>query len=50
MTFFGRREVADRVVFMSSGSIVEEAPPEQFFQDPQHQRTRKFLGEILPGH
>jgi polar amino acid transport system ATP-binding protein len=44
------RRVADRVVFMSSGAIVEEAPPEQFFKSPQHERTRKFLGEILPGH
>jgi polar amino acid transport system ATP-binding protein len=44
------RRVADRVVFMSGGSIVEEAPPEQFFKNPQHERTRKFLGEILPGH
>jgi polar amino acid transport system ATP-binding protein len=35
---------------MSSGAIVEEAPPEQFFKSPQHERTRKFLGEILPGH
>ena len=41
------RQVADRVIFMSEGSIVEEAPPEQFFRNPQHQRTRKFLGEIL---
>src|SRR4030088_831257 len=44
------RRVADRVVFMSSGAIVEQAPPEQFFKTPQHERTRKFLGEILPGH
>jgi polar amino acid transport system ATP-binding protein len=44
------RRVADRVVFMSSGAIVEEAPPEEFFKNPQHERTRKFLGEILAGH
>jgi polar amino acid transport system ATP-binding protein len=44
------RRVADRVVFMSGGSIVEEASPEDFFKNPQHERTRKFLGEILPGH
>jgi polar amino acid transport system ATP-binding protein len=44
------RQVADRVVFMASGSIVEEAPPDEFFSNPQHQRTRKFLGEILQGH
>jgi polar amino acid transport system ATP-binding protein len=44
------RRVADRVVFMSGGVIVEEASPEEFFKDPQHQRTRKFLGEILAEH
>jgi polar amino acid transport system ATP-binding protein len=43
------RRVADRVVFMSNGGIVEEAAPEEFFKNPQHQRTRKFLGEILAG-
>lgn len=43
------RQVADRVVFMSEGSIVEEAPPAEFFGNPRHERTRKFLGEIL-GH
>ena len=41
------RRVADRVVFMSGGSIVEEAPPQQFFKNPQHERTKQFLGEIL---
>lgn len=41
------REVADRVVFMSDGAIVEEAPPTQFFDDPRHARTRTFLGQIL---
>jgi len=43
------RQVADRVIFMASGAIVEEAPPAEFFSDPKHERTRKFLGEIL-GH
>ena len=43
------RQVADRVIFMASGAIVEEAPPAEFFSNPQHERTRKFLGEIL-GH
>jgi len=43
------QRVADRVVFMSNGGIVEEAAPEEFFKNPQHQRTRKFLGEILAG-
>ncbi|MBP2448811.1 amino acid ABC transporter ATP-binding protein [Rhizobium leguminosarum] len=41
------RQVADRVIFMASGAIVEEAPPAEFFTNPQHERTRKFLGEIL---
>ncbi|MBW6422083.1 amino acid ABC transporter ATP-binding protein [Rhizobium sp. XQZ8] len=43
------RQVADRVIFMASGAIVEEAPPVEFFSNPKHERTRKFLGEIL-GH
>ncbi|MFO1150586.1 MAG: amino acid ABC transporter ATP-binding protein [Alsobacter sp.] len=43
------RQVADRVIFMAQGAIVEEGEPESFFRNPQHQRTRKFLGEIL-GH
>ncbi len=44
------RQVADRVMFMADGSVVEEAPPEQFFTAPQNERTRKFLGEILAHH
>ncbi|MBB3319086.1 polar amino acid transport system ATP-binding protein [Rhizobium sp. BK176] len=41
------RQVADRVIFMASGAIVEEAQPADFFTNPRHDRTRKFLGEIL---
>lgn len=41
------REVADRIVFMDSGVIVEEAQPNDFFQNPQEERTRKFLSQIL---
>jgi polar amino acid transport system ATP-binding protein len=41
------RKVADRVIFMSSGMIVEEGLPDEFFNSPKHERTRKFLGEIL---
>ena len=41
------RQVADRVIFMAGGAIVEEAPPQEFFTRPRHERTRKFLGEIL---
>jgi polar amino acid transport system ATP-binding protein len=44
------RQVADRVVFMANGSIVEEAPPDEFFRSPKNERTKKFLGEILAGH
>ncbi len=41
------REVADRVVLMADGQIVEIAPPEQFFTQPQHERSRQFLAQIL---
>jgi len=41
------RQVADRVIFMADGQIIEENDPETFFHAPQHERTRAFLGEIL---
>lgn len=41
------RSVADRVIFMADGKIVEQAPPEQFFSHPEHEKTRNFLGQIL---
>jgi general L-amino acid transport system ATP-binding protein len=41
------REVADRVVFMDGGVLVEEATPEAFFNDPKEERTKKFLSQIL---
>lgn len=41
------RAVADRVIFMNSGQIVEEAKPETFFTSPQHERTKLFLSQIL---
>jgi ABC-type polar amino acid transport system ATPase subunit len=41
------REVADRVVFMDQGQVVEEGTPEHFFTDPQHERTKLFLSQIL---
>jgi polar amino acid transport system ATP-binding protein len=44
------RRVADRIVFMADGRIVEEAPPERFFTQPQDERTRQFLGQILTAH
>ncbi|MBX9741259.1 MAG: amino acid ABC transporter ATP-binding protein [Beijerinckiaceae bacterium] len=41
------RQVADRVIFMDSGQIVESNRPEEFFSNPQHERTRLFLSQIL---
>ena len=41
------REVADRVVFIDEGRVVEEAPPDEFFEHPREQRTRVFLSKIL---
>jgi ABC-type polar amino acid transport system ATPase subunit len=41
------RAVADRVVFMDHGEIVEQDTPERFFSSPRHLRTQKFLGQIL---
>ena len=41
------RKVADRVIFMDRGAIVETAPPETFFTAPAHARTRDFLSKIL---
>jgi len=41
------REVADRVVMMDHGQIIEEGPPAQLFGQPQHERTRLFLSKIL---
>ncbi len=41
------RSVAHRVIFMDEGEILEQAPPNQFFDNPQHERTRLFLSKIL---
>ena len=41
------REVANRIVLMADGLLVEEATPEEFFQNPKEERTRKFLSQIL---
>ncbi len=41
------RQVADRVIFMDQGEIVEIAPPTQLFDNPQHLRTQQFLENIL---
>jgi polar amino acid transport system ATP-binding protein len=45
------RKVADRVIFMAEGRIIEQSAPESFFSNPQHEMTRNFLGQILTsGH
>ena len=41
------REVADRVVFMDNGEIIEQGPPRAVIDDPQHERTRAFLSRVL---
>ncbi|WP_411037598.1 amino acid ABC transporter ATP-binding protein [Shinella sp. BYT-45] len=41
------RKVADRVIFMDGGRIVEEKPPAAFFDNPEHERTKAFLAQIL---
>ena len=41
------REVADRVIFVDGGNILEEGTPEHFFNDPQHDRTKAFLSKII---
>jgi polar amino acid transport system ATP-binding protein len=41
------REVAHRVAFMDYGVILEEAPPEDFFLRPQHERAKQFLRQLL---
>ncbi|MBX0326639.1 amino acid ABC transporter ATP-binding protein [Oscillochloris sp. ZM17-4] len=41
------REVADRMIFMDRGQIVEEGTPEQIFSAPRHERTKLFLSQIL---
>ena len=44
------RSVADRVIFMADGKILEQAPPAEFFGNPRHEKTRQFLGQILSSH
>jgi ABC-type polar amino acid transport system ATPase subunit len=41
------REVANRVMFIDEGRIVETGTPQQMFSDPQHPRTQAFLSKIL---
>lgn len=44
------RSVADRVIFMADGKIIEQGPPTEFFGHPKHEKTRQFLGQILSSH
>ena len=41
------REVADRVFMFDEGTIIEQAPPNDFFNNPQHERAKTFLSQIL---
>jgi general L-amino acid transport system ATP-binding protein len=41
------KQVADRVIFMDRGQIIEENVPDQFFDNPQSDRTKLFLSQIL---
>jgi general L-amino acid transport system ATP-binding protein len=41
------RAVADRMVFMADGEVVEVGTPEHFFENPQEERTKLFLSQIL---
>ena len=41
------KSVAHRVVFMDEGMLIEENEPEEFFNNPQNERTKTFLGQIL---
>ncbi|MFD2031106.1 hypothetical protein ACFSKM_13925 [Ancylobacter dichloromethanicus] len=41
------RQVANRVIFMDAGQIIEMNEPEAFFSNPQHERTKLFLSQIL---
>jgi general L-amino acid transport system ATP-binding protein len=45
MTF--ARKIADRIIFMAEGQIIESASPNDFFDNPIHKRTQTFLGQIL---
>ncbi|MGF7087040.1 putative glutamine transport system ATP-binding protein [Kroppenstedtia sanguinis] len=41
------REVADRVIFMDEGKILEQSPPDEFFNQPKEERTQRFLSRVL---
>ena len=41
------KEVADRVIFMADGVVVEEGPARELIDNPKHERTKKFLNKVL---
>jgi polar amino acid transport system ATP-binding protein len=41
------QKVADRIIMMDRGAIIEEGPPGEIFTSPKHERTKRFFGEIL---
>ena len=41
------RAAADRIMFMDQGQVIEVAPPDELFSNPQHDRTKLFLSQIL---
>jgi ABC-type polar amino acid transport system ATPase subunit len=41
------KQVADRIIFMDEGEIVEQNTPEEFFNNPQNDRTKAFLDQVL---
>ena len=41
------REVADRVIFLADGCLIEDTTPSEFFNNPKEERTKKFLSQIL---
>lgn len=41
------RAAARRIIFMDEGQIIEEAPPEEIFSSPRHERTKLFLSKVL---
>ena len=41
------RKVADRVIFMDQGEIIEQNTPDEFFDSPRNERTREFLSQII---
>ncbi|MFQ5382151.1 MAG: hypothetical protein ACE5EF_11135, partial [Dehalococcoidia bacterium] len=43
------REIADRIVFMDEGRVVEQGAPDDILSNPRHERTRAFLSAVLEG-